>query len=279
MDTAKAAAVAATHEGDAWDYIMGVKEVTGATLPIVAVPTTSGTGSHVTCFAVITNPKTNEKPGMGSPHIIPRLAVLDPELTNGAPRQLTLNTGFDVFAHALEAYTSQAASPMSDLFARTAIEYLAGALPRCLADGSDLEARGAMMLADTCAGAAICAAVVSAGHALAHVISGHFPEIAHGDALYAIYRPLLAFNATAMPEKHEWVAGRLKPGCTDIVAAFEDFFGAHSFVNALRNTAPDDATLDRLVDDVWRYLKFAVDLNPRAATQTDLRAMLSAALS
>lgn len=279
MDTAKAAAVAAVHEGDAWDYIMGGREVTDATLPIVAVPTTSGTGSHVTCFAVVTNPETNEKPGMGSPHIIPRLAVLDPELTNGAPHQLTLNTGFDVFAHALEAYTSQAASPISDMFARKAIEDLAEALPRCLADGADLEARGAMMVADTCAGAAICAAVVSVGHALAHVVSGHFPEIAHGDALYAVYRPLLAFNARAMPEKHQWVAGCLKPGCTDIVAAFDEFFGVHSFVNALRSAAPDDAMLDRLVDDVWRYLKFAVDLNPRPATQADLRDLLAAAIA
>lgn len=279
MDTAKAIAVAATHEGVIWPYAIGEKEITATTLPIVTITTTSGTGSQCTMFSVITNPQTQQKPGMGSPHILPRIAVVDPELMLSMPEGLTRATGFDVFSHALEAYTSNAASPLSDMYAEKAIVELAQHFPAALADGSDLAARTGMALADTCAGVAINHAVVSLGHVLAHIISGHYHDIAHGDALYAVYRGVLKLNATGRPQKHAWVADTLVPGCSDIVRAYDRFFGSIGFPNRLKEKKPDTAQLDQLAGEVFTYLDFAVKLNPVDVDAGAARAILAGAVA
>jgi len=234
MDTAKGIAVAATHDGSIWSYAMGEKEITPKTLPIAAVSTTSGTGSQCTCFAVISNPETKQKPGMGSPCILPQLAIVDPELMLSAPAQLTINTGFDVFCHAVEAYTSTAASDLSDMYAEKALILIGKHLEKCCKDGNNLEARAGMALADTCAGIAICNAVVTLPHVMAHVISGHFCDIPHGDALYSIYREALKFNSQALAEKHKFIANAIDPGNDDVVSAFENFFGKFEFTNKLK---------------------------------------------
>jgi len=279
MDTAKAVAVAATHDGPIWPYAIGEKPVTAATLPVVAITTTSGTGSQCTCFSVITNPQTNQKPGMGSPFILPRLAIVDPELMLSVPPGMTLITGFDVFCHAVEAYTSTLASPFSDLLSERAISLVAKELPAVMRNGRDLAAREGMALADTYAGIAICHAVVSLAHVMAHVISGFYHDIPHGDALYSIYRGVLKFNATALPEKHAWIAGQLCPGCTDIVAAYDRFFAPFQFENRLKARRPDAAMIEKLAADTFTYMKGCTDLNPRPATVADARAILAAAVA
>jgi alcohol dehydrogenase class IV len=279
MDTAKAVAVGATHPGPIWPYAIGEQAVTAATLPIIAVTTTSGTGSQCTCFSVITNPQTNQKPGMGSPFILPRVAVIDPELMVSVPAGQSLITGFDVFCHAVEAYTSTLASPISDMYAERAVTLTVKHLPAVMQNGRDLEARCGMALADTCAGIAICNAVVSLGHVMAHVIGGHYHDIPHGDALYSIYRGVLTFNATVLPEKHAWLAQQLCPGCTDLVAAYDRFFAPFKFENRLKAHRPDAAMLDRLAADTFTYMKGCTDLNPRPATVADARAILQAAIA
>ncbi len=278
IDTAKAIAVAATHNGPIWPYAMGEKAVTAATLPVVAITTTSGTGSHCTCFSVITNPKTNQKPGLGSPHILPRVAVVDPGLMLSAPPALTLVTGFDVFAHAVEAYTSKAANPLSDMFAEQAITLLARNLPTAYRNGTDIEARSAMALADTCAGVAICHAVVSLGHVMAHVISGHFHDIAHGDALFCVYRGVLAHNAAALPEKHAWIAGQLVPGCQDVVKAFDTFFAPFPFENRLKSKFLGSDQIAELAQETFTYMKGITELNPVKADVEDARRILVSSL-
>ena len=274
MDAAKGIAVAATHPGPIWPYAMGDIDITDATLPIVAVTTTSGTGSQCTCFAVISNHETPQKPGMGSPYVIPALAVVDPELMLTAPPALTANTGFDVFTHAVEALTSNAASPMSDLFAQEAIRLVAKNLPTCYRDGANLEARAALALADTYSGIAICHAVVTLAHVMAHVISGKYSDISHGDALFTIYREILRFNATVLPEKHAFVAQQLVPGTDDVVAAFEQFFAAFQFENKLKAKDLDDAAIAAIAEDTFTYMKAITELNPREADVADAKAIL-----
>lgn len=278
MDTAKGIAVAATHEGDIWPYAIGDREITDATMPVVAVTTTSGTGSQCTMFSVITNPQTRQKPGMGSPHILPRVAVVDPELMCTMPPALTAVTGFDVFTHAVEALTSRAASPLSDMYAREAISLLAGSLPRAYRNGEDMQARSAMALADTCAGVAINHAVVTLGHVIAHVISGHFEDIAHGDALRSIYREVLALNASTLPDKHAWVAGRLMEGCEDILEAFDSFFAPMGFENRLAAKNLSDQQLRAIAEDTFTYMKAITELNPRDATVDDAMKILQRSL-
>lgn len=277
MDTAKAVAVAARHEGGIWPYAMGEKEITAATLPVIAITTTSGTGSQCTMFSVITNPRTRQKPGMGSPHILPRVAIVDPELTRTMPPALTAMTAFDVFTHAVEAYTSNAATPFSDMYAQQAIRLLVKHLPAAYRDGANLDARGGMALADTYGGVAINHAVVSLGHVMAHVIGGHYENIAHGDALRSIYREVLRFNAAALPEKHAWIARKLKPGCENIVEAFDAFFEAYPFENRLAAVPLSAKKIDQLAAEVFTYMKGIVDLNPVEATPKDVVAILECA--
>ena len=262
IDAAKGIAVAATHVGSVWKYAMGEAQITDRTLPIIAINTTAGTGSHCTCFSVISNNETHQKPGMGSPFITPSLAIVDPELMLSVSPNMTLLTGFDVFAHAVEAYTSKAATPVSDVFAEKAILLIAENLSEAYRQPDNLKARCGMALADTYSGIAINHAIVSLGHALAHVISGHFPEIAHGDALYSIYGEVLNFNSKAMPEKHRRIAEMIDNGNKDIVRAFQNFFEAFTFDNALKKKNPGKKKIDELAKDTYTYMKPVTQLNP-----------------
>jgi len=279
MDTAKGIAVAATHEGSVWAYAMGEKDITTATLPIAAISTTSGTGSQCTCFAVISNPETKQKPGMGSPYVLPQLAIVDPELMLSAPKQLTINTGFDVFCHAVEAYTSTAASDLSDMYAEKALMLVGQHMETCCEEGDNLEARSGMALADTCAGIAICNGVVTLAHVMAHVISGHFCDIPHGDALYSIYSETLKFNSQALAEKHKFIANAIDPGNDDVVSAFENFFGKFEFNNKLKEKFQENPDVVNIIaGDTFTYMKGIAELNPVAANEEDARNILSASL-
>ncbi len=277
MDSAKGVAVAATNPGSIWSYAIGETPISKPLLPIVAITTTSGTGSQCTCFAVISNPDTKQKPGMGG--VLPSLAIVDPELCASMPKGLTLATGFDVFAHAVEAYTSSLASPFSDLFAEKALTLVVANLKRVCEDGSDVEARAAMALADTCAGIAICHAAVSLGHVIAHVIGGHRPEIAHGDALASIYREIMAFNSGRLRAKDAFIAKSLVPGSTDPLAAYDAFFAPFGFENKLKRAAASDPGLTkRIAEDTFSYMKFYTGLGPAQATVADVETLLLEAL-
>lgn len=280
MDTAKGVAVGAVHEGTIWSYAMGEKAVTAATLPVVAVSTTSGTGSQCTCFAVISNHKTKQKPGMGSPHILPRVAVVDPELMLSMPEGLTVMTGFDVFCHAVEAYTSAVASPLSDMYAEKALMLVGRHLPVAYASGQNIIARSGMALADTCAGVAIAHAVVTLGHVMAHVIGGHYDDIPHGEALFSIYREVLAFNCGALPEKERFIARCIDPGNDDLLSAYDRFVGKFRFENRLKHKYQSDRELTkRLAADTFTYMKGITELNPVKAEVADVEAILSRSLA
>ncbi len=280
IDTAKAIAVGASHPEPIWNYAISKTPITEKTLPVIAITTTSGTGSHCTCFSVITNPETHQKPGMGSPYILPRLAIVDPELMLSMPKNLTAICGFDVFTHAVEAYTSNASNPMSDIFAEKAISLCCQYLPIAYKDGKNLEAREMMALADTYAGIAICHAVVSLGHVVAHVIGGHYPDISHGDALFTIYREVLDFNSKSktMKNKHGFISRSMDKSSNDIGASFDKFFAQFVFENKLISKRPDNRALDLISIDTFTYMKGIADLNPVAANASDVKRILKKSL-
>lgn len=280
IDTAKAIAVGAPHPEPIWNYAIGKTPVTDITLPVIAITTTSGTGSQCTCFSVITNPETRQKPGMGSPHILPRVAIVDPELMFSMPKSLTAICGFDVFSHAVEAYTSNAANPMSDLFAEKAITLCCQYLPLAYKDGKNLEAREMMALADTYAGIAICHAVVSLGHVIAHVIGGHYPDISHGDALFTIYRDILEFNSKSGPmkEKHAFISKSMDKSSKNIGAAFDKFFAPFEFEKKLVAKRPDNSAIDLIATETFTYMKGITNLNPVAANEEDVKKILKKSL-
>jgi alcohol dehydrogenase class IV len=202
MDTAKAIAVEATHPGRAWDYLFfRESQPTGKTLPIVAVTTTSGTGSHVTQVAVITNPEEKNKSALFHPLLYPRTSIVDPELMRSVPGRVTATTGFDVFAHAFESFINPNGSPYTDLMALEALAIVARHLPSAVKDGTDLEAREQMAWADTLAGLCIANSGVTLPHGIGMAIGGLYPHVAHGEALAVVYPAILRYSFRAAPAK------------------------------------------------------------------------------
>jgi alcohol dehydrogenase len=201
MDTAKAIAVEATHEGTAWDYLFFKKGPSTRTLPIIAVPTTSGTGSQTTPCAVITCTAELCKSAIWHPNIFARVAVVDPDLASGMPQKLTACTGFDAFCHNFEAYISIETNPYAEMLALEAILLVVKNLPTAVDDGNNEIARDAMAWADTLGGIAISSAGVTLPHGVGMQISGNHPSVTHGESLAVFYPEFTRFTWSSAVEK------------------------------------------------------------------------------
>lgn len=201
MDTAKAIAVEATHEGSCWDYLFFKTPPTPKTLPILTVSTTSGTGSHVTQVAVVTETKSQSKSALYHDILLPKVALIDPKLMMTVPPKITAFTGFDAFCHAFESLLHPDASPYTDLLAREAITLVINNLPSLLENGFQLEKREAMAWADTLAGLCIKSAGVTLPHGIGMAIGGLYPHVMHGESLAMVYPAFTRFTyAHAVPE-------------------------------------------------------------------------------
>jgi alcohol dehydrogenase class IV len=195
MDTAKAIAVEASHPGTAWDYLFyRTPQPDGRTLPVVAIPTTSGSASHVTQVAVVTNPATRDKSALYNPILYPRVGIVDPELMTTVAPAVTAATGFDIFAHSFESYLHPHRSAYTELLALEAIRIVLRQLPAAIADGENVEVRSALAWADTLAGLCIANAGVTLPHGVAMAIGGLYPHVAHGEALAAVYPAIMRFT-------------------------------------------------------------------------------------
>src|SRR5690606_17834281 len=174
LDVAKLAALL-VGSGEALDEAWGVGQARGPRLPLMLVPTTAGTGSEVTPVSIITVGE-EEKRGVSSAIILPDIAILDAELTLGLPPAITAATGIDAMVHAIEAYASKNANnnPLSKMLARQALQLLGANIEAVIADGGNVEARGAMLLGSMLAGQAFANSPVAAIHALAYPIGGTF---------------------------------------------------------------------------------------------------------
>ena len=183
IDTAKAAAVVMKNGGDVWDYMGGITgrlaRVNGA-LPIVVISTTSGIGSEVTPFAVITKEETFEKIDLGSENVYPTITVVDPELQKTVPRSLTAFQGMDVLFHSMEGYICNCATPYSDMYALESIKLVAKYLPRAYLNGGEMVAREGMCLANILAGMVESTAASTSEHAIGHSFGTMHPGIPHG---------------------------------------------------------------------------------------------------
>ncbi len=194
IDAAKAIAFVAANGGKMEDYHPGgtrgeMTRVKDA-LPIIAVTTTAGTGSEATKFAVITNPDTREKPGIGHDSMFPKVSIVDPELMVTVPKEITAHTGIDVLFHAFEAYISNVATPLTDILSAEAINLVLENLGAALEDGANMEARTNMAWANTLAGMAIVQASTVGIHGMGHPIGGH-TNAPHGLTMAAIGKAFL----------------------------------------------------------------------------------------
>ena len=204
MDVAKAAAILAVNEGKAADY-QGLDLVKKPGLPKIAVPTTAGTGSEVTFTSVLSRKEPKMKGGINSKYLFPEIAILDPALSITAPPEITATTGMDALTHAIEAYTSNQASPLSDTIAIESIKLIANNLRTAFGNGKDINARSKMLLGSLLGGIAIANAGVGAVHALAYPLGGSF-RIPHGTANGLLLPYVMKFNVRSCADKYANVA-------------------------------------------------------------------------
>ncbi|MER1966686.1 iron-containing alcohol dehydrogenase [Castellaniella sp. GW247-6E4] len=219
IDLAKLVGVCLAHGGPLSQYY-GEFRVPGPIMPVIAIPTTAGTGSEVTPVAVLADPGRAMKVGISSPYLVPAVALCDPELTLTCPPSLTAGSGADALTHAIEAFTTvrspaAADTPMgkvfvgknlfSDLYARMAIEALAGNLARAVEDGQDLQAREQVMLGSLAAGMAFAAAGTAAAHAIQYPV-GALTHTAHGPGVAALLPYVMEFNRPACIEEFAQIA-------------------------------------------------------------------------
>lgn len=206
MDTAKGANFLLTNGGQMSDY-KGIGKASKPMLPLIAVPTTAGTGSECQSFALISDPVTHMKMACGDPKAAARVAILDPELTLSQPARVTACTGVDALVHALETAVTKKRSALSLVFSREALRLAVHALPRVLQDPGDVEARGHMLLAAAYAGTAIENSMLGCAHASANPLTARFGMV-HGEAVGRLIPAVIRRNAqdADVAEQYESVA-------------------------------------------------------------------------
>jgi alcohol dehydrogenase len=208
MDTAKAANVIFSLGGNLVEDYSGSQTIPHALKPLVAIPTTAGTGSEVSSSAVILDQKSHVKLSFNDSFLQPDLAILDPELTLSVPPKLTAMTGMDAFTHAIESYTSVQANPMSDAMAMKALKLIHRSLLRCVEQGSDLEARSHMLIAANMAGIAFEHAMVGVVHSMSHATGG-IAQVPHGMANSILLPYGMEYNLPTSAGRYVGIAKRL----------------------------------------------------------------------
>src|SRR5699024_773695 len=241
IDTSKAISMIVENGGNINDYDnspQGGKEVKSEGLPVFTIPTTSGTGSEVTQWAVVTDVQRNWKSSIGSPLMAPKVSVVDPTLTLGLPPAITASTGVDALTHAIEAYTCKGAttseSPITDALALRAIKLVGNNLRTAYSQGENYEARKNTMFGSTLAGMSFPNVGLGTVHGMAHPLGGHF-EVAHGVANAILLPYVMEFNVLTNPERFSNIAVALGEDITGL----NPMEAARKAVKAVRSLIQD----------------------------------------
>ncbi|MGR6116923.1 iron-containing alcohol dehydrogenase [Aeribacillus composti] len=207
IDIAKAASVMATNKGKIEEYF-GINLVESQGLPLIAIPTTAGTGSEVTNISILSDTKEQVKKGIVSPFLLPDVAIVSPIMTITCPPSVTAASGVDALVHAVEAYISKFASPITDALAIGAMKLISTHLPKAYSNPENIESREAMITASLMAGLAFGNAGVGAVHALAYPLGGRF-HIAHGVSNSLLLPYVMKWNKIACLERFRDIAEAL----------------------------------------------------------------------
>jgi alcohol dehydrogenase len=258
LDCAKGINFVLTNGGNVRDY-WGFGKAARPMLPMIAIPTTAGTGSEAQSYALISDAATHVKMACGDPKAAFRAAILDPLLTRSQPREVTATAGYDAISHAVESYVSTRRTPASIVFAREAWQLLAANFARVLRDPCDSEARGAMLLGAHYAGVAIENSMLGATHACANPLTAHYGT-AHGVAIAALLPHVVRWNLTAAEALYSELAGADLPG------RLTEMAGAAGLLNPLRNLGVLPEALSSLADEA--AAQWTGRFNPRPFDST-----------
>ena len=274
LDVSKAVAVVAKYGGKITDY-EGVGKVPGPVIPMIAIPTTAGTGSEVTSFSVITDHSRNYKLTVGSRYLLPESVILDPSLITTVPKNTAAFCGVDAMVHALEAYISLASSPFSDMMAVNALELIGKNIKAYVENRSDHSAAEGMLLGSLFAGIAFSHARLGDVHAMSHPVSAYF-DVPHGLANAVLLPTVVDFNASADNGKYYEIYRRLsdspapkdsfKPEMLSLV--IRSLNGALGIPSSLKDVGVDSSKIPDMAKDAMKSGNIAV--NPRYTTINDI---------
>lgn len=255
LDVAKGISIIATHRGKLWDYI-GEDKAKGEIIPIIAIPTTAGTGSETTPYSVFTKREIMRKDGLASFYTFPKIAIVDPVLMKSMPPELTADTGFDALAHAVEAYLSPLANPLSDALSFKAVRLIWKSLVEAVKNGDVLEVRGKMALASSIAGMAIAQAGVVAGHAFGMSIGGVL-DTSHGRTVGILLPHIMTHNLSEIPHKIAQLAGALNFSTTGdfikdaqkVIESIKEMMEEIDFPTRLGALGVNEQNLPKILED------------------------------
>ncbi|WP_427183658.1 iron-containing alcohol dehydrogenase [Bordetella bronchialis] len=290
LDMAKCVAVLLTHGGQPQDYY-GEYKVPGPVMPLIAIPTTAGTGSEVTPVAVLSDTERSLKVGISSPHLIPTVSICDPELTLTCPPGLTAIAGADALTHAIEAYTAIRREPLpgiaqervfvgknalSDHFALRAIELLWQGLAQAVHEGSDRAARAKVMMGATLAGLAFGVAGTAAAHAIQYPV-GALTHTAHGAGVACLMPYVMAWNAPRIQDELAQMARAMGlPGTQAVIPAVAALFQAIGIPPTLRDLGLAEDRIDWVAEQSCGIARL-VQNTPRPLSLPDMRTLVMAA--
>ena len=283
IDTAKGLSILMTHGGKGVDYL-GIDKVPGPCIPVIAIPTTAGTGSEATNIAIFGDTERQLKLGIVSPYIFARLSIVDPTLSYGCPANVTAASGLDALVHAIECYTGKKANTFTDALALEAINLVAGSLRTAVADGSNEEARNHMSEAAMLGGITIGNSGVTAVHALAYPLGARF-HVPHGVANALLLPYVMEHNCSSNLNKFAMIARTmgeetdglsLREAAMRSVVAVKDISSDVGVPQRLRDLdVPQEALEGMAVAtmDVTRLMSN----NPKELSLDDVRAIWKAA--
>lgn len=282
IDTAKGVRIVLTNGGHLLDY-QGYNVIADRLMPMIAVPTTAGTGSEVTPFAVIRDEEQDLKLAFTSRFLVPDVAVLDPELTRSLPPRLSAATGMDALSHAIETFVSTENNPFSDSMALFAIDMIASHMRDSVHNGADIDARGQMLIASCMAGIACANSYFGVIHALSHAVGGLYPV--HHGTLNSIFLPHgMRYNSAIVPDRYVRIARAMGVNAggrsdeeviADGVAAVATLAADCGLPTRLRDVDVPEDVLPQLASIA--LVDGAIFHNPRVAEEGELLELLRAA--
>jgi alcohol dehydrogenase class IV len=280
LDSAKAVAVAAKGNIPVWEYL---KTPAKEALPVITVVSTSGTGSEVNRYSVMTNPETKEKPGFGYECMYPKEAVIDPEIMLSMPAYVTAATGFDVFVHIFEAFIGKAKNAFSSAYCMQAFYLLKDNLIKAYNEPNNIEARGNMATASALAGLAIDISGVGIMHAMEHPVSGNYPKAAHGAGLAALAVESMKYNLNACKKDFMLIAhhfGIKRAGKSDdeyawsLIEKIKEMLSDLNLNIRLKDLGVEKDKLRKIAKEAFDTMGFAIQNNPAEAGENEVLKLL-----
>jgi len=284
MDTAKGCNFLLTNGGRMQDY-WGIGKAAKPMLPLIAIPTTAGTGSECQSFALIADEKTHQKMACGDAKAAARIAILDPALTLSQPTRVAACTGVDAITHAVETAVTRKRNALSLMYSHQAFKLVVNSFSRVLREPDNLEARGCMLLGAALAGTAIENSMLGAAHAAANPLTAHY-GVVHGVAVGVMLPHVVRFNGQDAVARHAYaelasapeiacVSDGHEPALEALVARLESLLNLAQMPRSLADCGVKRSKIKTLAEEAAR--QWTTGFNPRAVTEADFVALYEAA--